>query len=345
MLKDRIFKLLSALTLFSILFYHLSKSFNFNNLSFITGLFYFLTLAFFVVNLSVEIISRLRRTELSKNVFIRIGILTLATVSFSTAVIFISLFVWQLLWLDKLVISSIYETIVTSTGLTIFFSLFYEILFLSKERELDTKVVKHLDTELQHAELNILKNELDPHFVYNSLMPLYYLIKNDVQQAEVFSYKLMQVYQHFLQNRNKDYITLEEELKFIDNYFYLLKIRYKDSLDLKMVIEQDPTSLLIIPFTLQLLIENAIKHNRFDKENKLEIVVRLQQHILIVSNNYRTPYEETRSSKIGLHNIRIRYRVLFKRKIYILKNSESFIVKIPLLTNIAEHDVSRYFRG
>jgi LytS/YehU family sensor histidine kinase len=138
-----------------------------------------------------------------------------------------------------------------------------------------------LEDELKNEEVNILRNELDPHFVYNSLMPLYYLIKNDVSKAEAFTYKLMQVYQHLLENRRKDLFLLKEELKFIHNYLYLLQIRYKDCLFLKTTLPEVISTYSIIPFTLQLLIENAVKHNHLSKDNPLEIEVSLSDSYLV----------------------------------------------------------------
>ena len=113
----------------------------------------------------------------------------------------------------------------------ILFTLVYEILFLNKERELDSKIVYQIDRERSQAELEALRNELDPHFIFNSLNTLNHLIVNNPQQAYMFNNKLAQVYKYFLINKNNELISINDELEFIDSYFFLLQIRHDDKLN------------------------------------------------------------------------------------------------------------------
>ena len=113
----------------------------------------------------------------------------------------------------------------------ILFTLVYEILFLNKERELDSKIVRRLDRERSRADLEALNNELDPHFIFNSLNTLNHLILNNPQQAYLFNNKLAQVYKYFLINKNNELISLSDELEFIDSYFFLLQMRHDDKLN------------------------------------------------------------------------------------------------------------------
>jgi LytS/YehU family sensor histidine kinase len=195
------------------------------------------------------------------------------------------------------------------------------------------------------AEINVLRNELDPHFVYNSLMPLYYLVKNDIHKAEAFACKLIQVYQYFLENRQNDFITLKEELNFIDNYFFLLQIRYKDSVLLKQNITEDENRCMVLPLSLQILVENVIKHNEFTREEPLTISITSERNCLVVTNSLRSKTYSASTSRIGLKNLRSRYRILASKDISVMKNKDQFIVKIPLLRNTKAYDVNRYHRG
>ena len=102
------------------------------------------------------------------------------------------------------------------------FTLVYEILFLSKERELDTKIVEELDRERVEAQLDVLNNELDPHFIFNSLNTLNHLIVTNPERAQVFNSRLAQVYKYVLVNKNKELVSLSKELEFIESYFFLL---------------------------------------------------------------------------------------------------------------------------
>ena len=151
----------------------------------------------------------------------------------------------------------------------IVFTLIYEILFLSKERELDTKIVTQLDRERSQAELQALTNELDPHFIFNSLNTLNHLIVNNPSQAYHFNNKLAQVYKYFLINRVRELISLKDEMEFIDNYFFLLQIRHDNKLQLHSELCEEHNRIMIPPCALQILLENAIKHNEFTEANPL----------------------------------------------------------------------------
>ena len=110
------------------------------------------------------------------------------------------------------------------------FTLVYEILFLSKERELDTKIVEELDRERVQAELDVLYNELDPHFIFNSLNTLNHLIITNPEAAHLFNSRLAQVYKYVLMNKNRELVSLSNELEFIESYFFLLQVRHENKL-------------------------------------------------------------------------------------------------------------------
>ncbi|MEP7377258.1 MAG: histidine kinase [Chitinophagaceae bacterium] len=226
----------------------------------------------------------------------------------------------------------VYKFIAACIAAVIIFTLVYEILFLSKERELDTKIVDQLDKELSQAELQVLTNEMDPHFIFNSLNTLNHLILNQPKQAHLFNNRLAQVYKYFLINKNKELISLEDELEFIEDYFYLLQIRHDNKLQLQTSVDAKSGKVMIPPCSIQVLVENAIKHNEFTDANPLLIKVTVNEHYLQVSNNIKPKLYAVNSTGIGLKNLSSRYKILFRKDITISTSHENFIVKLPLIT-------------
>ena len=210
-------------------------------------------------------------------------------------------------------------------------TLVYEIVYLSKERERDTEMVEQLDLELNRAELMALRNELDPHFIFNSLTALSHLISNDATKADQFNRKLAEVYKYFLINKEKELISVEKEIEFIKDYFYLLTIRHDNKLQLHLHLgESSCRQFLIIPCALQILVENAIKHNAFSHEQPLHIYVLMDTEYLIVKNTAQKKIAPG-TTRIGLKNLGTQYRILAKKNIIVEEKENNFIVKLPLV--------------
>lgn len=343
MIKDKLLKAI-CIPLMGIIIPLASGLINFNSYTLFENL---LSVAIFILTSNlvwkgwVNIILKLRTNSfLKKDVFFKLfAQLSLGSL-YGFLLVGLFSFIWQRIFLPEFYLAPVIKSSLLAAFAVIFFSLIYEILFLSKERELDNEVVNHLDRELLYSEVTILKNELDPHFVYNSLMPLYYLIKNDVPRAESFTFKLMQVYQYFLENRNKDFIRLREELKFIDSFNFLLKVRYRESINLSIDIPDHRKELMVLPSSLQILIENAIKHNDFDQQSPLGIHIYIENSNLVIANEVVEKKEIKNSTKIGLKNLRDQYRILTKQSIQVIKTSNRFIVKLPLLDNSKKYAVN-----
>jgi LytS/YehU family sensor histidine kinase len=216
----------------------------------------------------------------------------------------------------------------------ILLTLLYEILFLTKEREQDTRTVTLLDRERWQAELHALRNEMDPHFLFNSLTALNHLILHNPSQAHVFNIRLAQVYKYFLVNKDKELIPLTQELDFIDDYFFLLQIRHGNKLHLDIQLDIDrPGHVQIPPCSLQVLVENAIKHNAFSEEEPLHIVIRVSGQYIKVVNRIRPKPYIIDSTHVGLHNLSSRYKLLFNRDIVVNPGKEEFIVNLPVIKN------------
>ncbi len=212
------------------------------------------------------------------------------------------------------------------------FTLVYEILFLSKERELDTKIVDQLDRERTQAELTNLKNELDPHFIFNSLNTLSHLITANPGKAHLFNNRLASVYKYFLINRERELISLQDELEFIQNYMFLLQIRHDEKLSLQTDLKENADKIMILPCALQVLVENAIKHNEFTEEKPLLICISMNGQFLKVSNNTKPKLINVSSTGIGLKNLSSRYRLVCHKDILVEITNDHFVVKLPLIS-------------
>lgn len=256
---------------------------------------------------------------------------------FSTAlfsVFFISLFV---VVLKTFFSGTVYDKNISNYKLSYFIvapviGLTYEIFFLQKEQELDSRIVAQLDFERQSAELNVLKAELDPHFIFNSLNTLAPLIATDTAKAEIFTSKLAQVYKYLLLNKDRELISLREELRFIEDYFFLLKIRHGEKLQLKTELNGMALhNIMILPFALQVLIENAIKHNHFSEAAPLIITISLSKQAIEVRNTVHTKPYGVESTQVGLKNLSARYRLTCHRDIIVNPANETFLVKLPLI--------------
>lgn len=190
------------------------------------------------------------------------------------------------------------------------------------------------------ARFDALKNQLDPHFLFNSLNVLTSLIEEDADQAQKFTTSLSKVYRYVLEQKNKDLVTVNEELQFARTYVRLLKMRFEDSIVFDIPEEASNPEAKIVPLSLQLLLENAVKHNIVTANKPLHIKVFEQDSFLVISNNLQEKSVVKKSSGVGLRNIQQRYQILSDRKVMIDKARDSFQVSIPILTR-QKSDVKR----
>jgi hypothetical protein len=275
---------------------------------------------------------RLRRLYAPlSNPFPKIFTLCSASALYGACIGYLSVSIWFEISKNEFAWTGLWRFILLCMLAVVVFTLVYEILFLSKERELDTKIVKQLDKERSQAELQALTNELDPHFIFNSLNTLNHLIVNDPPQAHLFNNKLAQVYKYFLINKVRELISLKDEMEFINDYFFLLQIRHDNKLQLQTELGDDHNRIMIPPCALQILVENAIKHNEFTDTNPLKLKIVLNGQYLKVSNNSKPKPYSVSSTGIGLKNLRSRYKIICRKDIVIENTRENFIVKLPLI--------------
>lgn len=180
-------------------------------------------------------------------------------------------------------------------------------------------------------ELQALKLQLDPHFVFNNLSVLSELILKDQQLGHEYTVNFAKVYRYLLINSKKKLISLREELKFLDAYIFLIRNRIGTGTDFRIDIDESSLDLLIPPVTLQLFIENAIKYNRTEEENPLMISIRSNGDELIVSNTLLPLIKTPDSTGLGLKNIISRYALLGDRAPVIENDNKTFTIKVPLI--------------
>ena len=212
------------------------------------------------------------------------------------------------------------------------FSIFFGIYFLSKWKKA-TVQIEEAKKEAIKSELLALKNHLDPHFLFNNLNILSSLINTENESAQSFLEKFSEVYRYLLKNKESEVIKLETELQFLEAYIYLINTRFEHQLEVKIDIDASSKEKYIPTLTIQMLVENALKHNKFSSTKKLKIEITSSKDSMTISNNYQPNDSEIHEgiTKSGLKNIEKRYELLSAKKPDVKIENEQFIVEIPLL--------------
>jgi len=197
--------------------------------------------------------------------------------------------------------------------------------------EANTQLLKVQKENLQ-SQFEVLKQQVNPHFLFNSLNVLTSLIKIDPDLAESFTERLSKVYRYVLENKEKDLVSLSTELEFLNAYLFLLEIRFMKKLIIAIDIDKATYDYQILPIAIQLIIENAIKHNTFSKAQPLKIEIFVDEQLrLNIINNLNLRETKFVSTGVGLENITRRYALVSDQKPEFFKTSEHFIAKLPLL--------------
>ena len=182
------------------------------------------------------------------------------------------------------------------------------------------------------AKLDALRNQAQPHFLFNSLNTLRDIIDHDTKDdAKKFVDKLSDVYRFILDTGSANLVSLRDELKFSKAYIHIQSERFGDNLKLVWDINDSYLDRNVIPMSLQLLLENAIKHNVVSRAKPLEIIVKVKEDQLIVENKIQPKSTQMRSTKLGLKNIEKRYSLISERIPAVINDGEKFVVSIPLL--------------
>lgn len=225
--------------------------------------------------------------------------------------------------------SVIYATFTFLALLCIFELAYYFARLRHSEKDRD-----RLEKEKLQAELQQLKGIINPHFLFNNLNSLSSLISENPAQAENFLDELTKVFRYLLRNNEIELTTLSEELKFINSYYQLLQTRYGHAISMHIDVDTTYHSYLLPPLTLQLLVENAVKHNRIHKEYPLRIELFIDKdRRLVVRNNLSLREHSIESTGIGLRSINSRYQLLNHEPPTIRQDADFFWVMIPLIAS------------
>ncbi|WP_018621773.1 sensor histidine kinase [Spirosoma luteum] len=193
---------------------------------------------------------------------------------------------------------------------------------------------ERLEKENVQAQFAALKSQVNPHFLFNSLSILSSLVHADAELSEKFIDQLSRAYRYILEQKDNERVLLKTELEFIQAYRFLLNIRFENKFDVIInVPEVDQTRYSIAPLTLQLLVENAVKHNRMSAKEPLQVQIQLEDDNLVVRNNLQPRPQSENSTGVGLQNIITRYTLLTERRVWVGESDGSFVVKVPLLVN------------
>ncbi|WP_103867110.1 sensor histidine kinase [Aquimarina sp. I32.4] len=222
----------------------------------------------------------------------------------------------------------------------IIFNLFY--YSLEQKKELENKMDR-LKKEMITSKYKSLKDQISPHFLFNSLNTLTSLMYEDRDLASDFVSRLATCYRYILDNREEDLVSLEKELNFLDSFIFMMNIRHEGALSIKTNISINPKEYIIPTLSLQMLVENALKHNYYSKEKPLEInIVTTDNHTIIIKNNLHIRKQDKESTQLGLKNISNRYSFYTDKEIIITSDNTHFMVTIPLLPkNIKESTIAK----
>lgn len=229
------------------------------------------------------------------------------------------------------------DTLINSNSAAIFCTIMiigiYESIYFMNELKKSVEEKETLKRESLKAQLNALRTQVNPHFLFNNLNTLTALIPDTPNQAIEFVQQLSKVYRHILEVQDEKSIPLKDELDVLKAYGFLLKTRFGNNLDIDIDVPDEKLQQKIVPLSLQLLMENAIKHNIVSSAKPLKIKVFAENGHLLVSNNLQVKNQMIESTGIGLENIRNRYKLLSDDEVKVDESGESFTVSIPLIAN------------
>ncbi|HUH46574.1 MAG TPA: 2TM domain-containing protein, partial [Arenibacter sp.] len=266
--------------------------------------------------------------------FLLIGIS--GNVVFSLIGIFISRLIWMV-WIKKIPLTQFLQgekiayyqfSLLIAVVISILFYAAWHFKYRQEKKVREQKIIAGTAS----AKFDALKNQLDPHFLFNSLNVLNSLIEEDPALAQKFTTSLSKVYRYVLEQKNKDLVTVDEELAFAKTYIRLLKMRFEDSIVFEIPDQGSNPEFRIVPLSLQLLLENAVKHNIVASTRILKIRVYEENGMLCVGNNLQQKQVVKKSSGVGLRNIQQRYNILSDREVKVHETAREFIVKLPMLT-------------
>ena len=234
---------------------------------------------------------------------------------------------------DQSLASVLFNNIIVAIVINTFVITVIEAYYYFKQWKISLIQTEHLKSENIQSQFEALKNQIDPHFLFNSLNTIYSLIDEHPDEAKEFITKFSNTYRHVLDVKEKVVVSLKDELEFLDSYIFLQKIRYKGNLEITINLNAGELNKFIPPLSLQMLVENAIKHNVISEKNPLIINIFNRNDLLIVKNNLQSKDSLNKSTKIGLTNLKERYRHISEVSPEFYIKDNEYVAVIPLLND------------
>lgn len=225
-------------------------------------------------------------------------------------------------------VQNYYVAMIITLVITFAWHLFYFYKRYQENRVKQQKIIAGTAS----AKFETLKNQIDPHFLFNSLNVLSSLIEENPDSAQRFTTSLSKVYRYVLEQKDKELVSIEEELAFAKTYMNLLKMRFENSVFYELPEKISNPDALVVPLSLQLLLENTIKHNIVSQQKPLYIRIFEENGYLVVQNDLQKKEVLQDRRGVGLQNIVSRYAIITARKVQVLESEKHFTVKLPVLT-------------
>ncbi len=216
--------------------------------------------------------------------------------------------------------------------ITMFVSLFFHMIYFYKKAQENKVKEQKIIAGTASAKFETLKNQIDPHFLFNSLNVLSSLIEENPDNAQRFTTSLSKIYRYVLEQKDKELISIEEELSFAKTYMNLLKMRFENSLFYELPEKIDNPEAWVVPLSLQLLLENTVKHNIVSEQKPLHIKIYIENNYLVIQNDFQKKEVLQDRNGVGLQNIISRYGIITERQVLIQQTEKHFSVSIPILT-------------
>ena len=273
------------------------------------------------------------RKEITKNLAIRYAFFYLVCF-FISFVVFI-VFMYVLYWVHGWDLSQVFSNFIhrefkgwfKAVNFGLMVGAFFFVIAIWQEALAQAQKLRE---ERLTFKYETLRNQVNPHFLFNSLNTLSSLVRTNADLAEKFIQKLSSIYRYVLENREVDLIDLTLELDFVKDYFYLQQIRDDDKIEMSVDI-REPERYRILPMSVQLLVENALKHNSATREKPLYISIFLEKDAIIVKNNLQNKLTIEPSSKIGLKNLAERVKFTTRKELQVTETAVEFKVSLPLI--------------
>jgi two-component system, LytTR family, sensor kinase len=303
-------------------------------LDFLAGFFFTFTVSFCIYFFNVRIVQKIHSNEKYFRSDVRRILLELIiTISISALMMAVVLGIFHLLYRIKLqhAGSEFFDNIVIAIIVNVVMVGIFESLFFFRKWKnslIESEQLRRQNIESQYAALT---SQINPHFLFNSLNTLSSLIQSDPAKALNFNREFSKIYRYVLDSKDKLVVSLREEIDFLNSYFKLQKIRFEKSLHYRIEVDASCLDYYLPPLSLQLLVENAIKHNEISEENPLQITISAKGEELVVENNYQPVVKQFAESGIGLKNLTERYsHYTSTLPVFKIENNH-YIAVIPLL--------------